>query len=614
MTRKINMLFGSLMLFLGIVLAAYFLQREKAAFLDELNERAKTTLDSLTAGSEYWVLTGNVENLSKLAASVLRQKDAVYCEIRDAKGKLLFQGGESAVSPLDREYHADITARKSVRTSEESLLLGGQEAEAGAEKIGTASIRFSLAGLAITLRHERNLAALIVVLTVFAAFLSCALMIKIILGRPIADLISGTTRIGAGELSYRVRIRAGDEIGQLAGAFNSMTAKLQSVTVSRDDLSAEVAERRKAEEELLKLLSLHHATLESTADGILVIDTDNRVVTKNQKFVQLWCIPDDIASSDDDEKLLACVLGQLTDPEGFIAEVKRLYAHPAEESFDTVNFKDGRIFERFSLPQKIGDRIVGRVWNFRDITERRKLEEKVAARTEKLKLANEELEAFTYSASHDLRAPLRRIDGFSALLEQECGRLMGPGGSDYLARIRKGCRQMAEVVDDLLKLSRVMRQEIKFNKVDLSALAREAAGRLLDVEPGRAVKFKAAENLCVTGDAGLLREVIDNLLENAWKFTKKTKNAAVEFGATEQGGETAYFVKDNGEGFDMKFYGKLFHPFQRLHSPDEFPGTGVGLSTVRRIVERHGGKIWAEAAEGKGAAFYFTVPARQAHK
>ena len=241
------------------------------------------------------------------------------------------------------------------------------------------------------------------------------------------------------------------------------------------------------------------------------------------------------------------------------------------------------------------------------------LEVNVAARTEELKLANEELEAFNYSASHDLRAPIRRIDGFSALLEQECAGVIGPGPKDYLARIRKGCLQMTAVVDDLLKLSRIMRQGIQFERVDLSALAREAAGRLLEAEPGRAVQFKTAENLCAAGDAGLLGEVITNLLENAWKFTRKTENAAVEFGATERGGETVYFVKDNGKGFDMKYSDKLFQPFQRLHSPDEYPGTGVGLSTVRRIVERHDGRIWAEAAEEKGAAFYFTInPPKQA--
>lgn len=235
------------------------------------------------------------------------------------------------------------------------------------------------------------------------------------------------------------------------------------------------------------------------------------------------------------------------------------------------------------------------------------LEEKVAARTAELKSANEELEAFTYSASHDLRAPIRRIDGFSSLLEQESAGAISACAQDYLARIRKGCRQMTAVVDDLLKLSRVLRQDIKFTEVDLSGLAREAAARLAETEPGRAVKFKAAGNVHVTGDAGLLGEVMDNLLENAWKFTGKTEGASVEFGALERGGETVYYVKDNGRGFDMKFSAKLFQPFQRLHSPNEFPGTGVGLSTVRRIIERHGGKIWTEAAENKGAAFYFTI-------
>lgn len=234
------------------------------------------------------------------------------------------------------------------------------------------------------------------------------------------------------------------------------------------------------------------------------------------------------------------------------------------------------------------------------------LEAKVEERTAELKLANEELEAFTYSASHDLRAPIRRIDGFSALLEQECDS-MPPVFRDYLARIRKGCSQMTGVVDNLLTLSRVLRQDVKRERVDLSALAREAAEHLAGDEPGRTVEFTLAEGLAAAGDEGLLREVVENLLANAWKFTSKTAVAEVEFGVLEQGGARVYFVKDNGRGFDMKYAPRLFRPFKRLHSPNEFPGTGVGLSTVRRIVERHGGRIWAESAEDQGATFYFTL-------
>jgi signal transduction histidine kinase len=224
-----------------------------------------------------------------------------------------------------------------------------------------------------------------------------------------------------------------------------------------------------------------------------------------------------------------------------------------------------------------------------------------------LREANSELEAFNYAVSHDLRAPIRRIAAFISLLEQECAGEVSAEGRGYLARISKGCGQLAAVVDGLLKLSRAIHLELKFEEVDLSALAAEAAERLAAAGSGRVVRFKAAQNLRAAGDAGLLREVMENLLDNAWKFTRETENAAVEFGTEERDGETVYFVKDNGKGFDMKSAGKLFQPFQRLHSPDEFPGTGVGLNTVRRIVERHGGRIWAEAAEDKGAVFYFTI-------
>lgn len=234
------------------------------------------------------------------------------------------------------------------------------------------------------------------------------------------------------------------------------------------------------------------------------------------------------------------------------------------------------------------------------------LEAKVEERTAELKLANEELEAFTYSASHDLRAPIRRIDGFSSLLEQECDGVT-PVFRDCLARIRKGCRQMTGVVDNLLALSRVLRQDVKREQVDLTELAREAAERLAGDEPDRPVRFILAEGLTAAGDEGLLREVVENLLANAWKFTRKTENATVEFGLLAQGGGKVYFVRDNGRGFDMKFVSKLFRPFKRLHSPNEFPGSGVGLSTVRRIVEHHGGRIWAESAENQGACFYFTL-------
>ncbi|HCC47911.1 MAG TPA: hypothetical protein DEQ38_07340 [Elusimicrobia bacterium] len=247
------------------------------------------------------------------------------------------------------------------------------------------------------------------------------------------------------------------------------------------------------------------------------------------------------------------------------------------------------------------------------------MEGKVRERTAELRLANKELEAFTYSASHDLRAPLRRIDGFSSLLEEDCAAQLSEEGREHLGRIRAGCRQMAQVIDSLLRLSRVMRQELDMKELDLSALAEEIFAGLRETEPLRKVQFTAAGGLTAVGDRVLLGEVLENLLSNAWKFTGKTAAPVIEFGASEKDGERIYFVRDNGKGFDMKYAGKLFRPFQRLHSPAEFPGTGIGLTTVQRIIERHGGRIWVEGEEDRGAVFYFTLHGRenggsQAHK
>lgn len=241
------------------------------------------------------------------------------------------------------------------------------------------------------------------------------------------------------------------------------------------------------------------------------------------------------------------------------------------------------------------------------------LEEKVAERTAELRTANRELEAFTFSASHDLRAPLRRIDGFSSLLEEDYARGFDETGRKYLSRMRAGCRQMDEVINSLLKLSYINRQELTVRPVDLTAMAKAVAGQLSESEPGRRAEIIVAEGLAAAGDPGLLEEAVENLLNNAWKFTSKTELARIEFGETkaEKGGK-AYFVKDNGAGFDMAYAGKLFQPFQRLHSASVFPGTGIGLSTVQRIIERHGGRIWAEGKEGEGAVFYFTLGAAAA--
>jgi signal transduction histidine kinase len=252
------------------------------------------------------------------------------------------------------------------------------------------------------------------------------------------------------------------------------------------------------------------------------------------------------------------------------------------------------------------------------------LECKVMERTAELAAANQELEAFSYSVSHDLRAPLRAIDGFSQAVIEDYADKLGDHGKNHLNRVRTATQHMGHLIDDLIKLARVARAEMKREAVDLSALAGAVLANLQASEPARKVEWRVEPGLVATGDANLLRVALDNLLGNAWKFTGKKARARIEFGVLQQAspgmdevdrlgnklpktGEQVFFVRDNGVGFDMTYAGKLFSAFQRLHNVSEFPGTGIGLATVRRIVHRHGGRVWAEGVAGKGATFYFSL-------
>ncbi|MBN1607363.1 MAG: hypothetical protein JW940_12065 [Polyangiaceae bacterium] len=268
--------------------------------------------------------------------------------------------------------------------------------------------------------------------------------------------------------------------------------------------------------------------------------------------------------------------------------------------------------ERTAELQRVNDRLL------REISERRRAEDEVrqlndglerlvAERTRQLEAVNKELEAFAYSVSHDLRAPLRAVEGFSQALLEDYQAALDARGKDYLQRASGEARRMARLIEDLLVLSRVTRAEMSLERVDLSALALEVVEMLRRGDPSRRVGVEVQDGLVARADPRLLRQLLENLLGNAWKFTSRREEARIEFGAEGPAGAETFFVRDNGAGFDMEYAGKLFAPFQRLHAMTEFPGTGVGLSTVQRIVTRHGGRAWAEGAPGEGATFYFTL-------
>ncbi len=263
--------------------------------------------------------------------------------------------------------------------------------------------------------------------------------------------------------------------------------------------------------------------------------------------------------------------------------------------------------------------VTGALSTARDITEQRaaeealqrlneELEERVAHRTSELEISNRELESFAYSISHDLRAPLRAINGYSAALLEDNQDRLDEASQEHLCRLRRASMRMGQLIDVLLRLARVTRDEIVARPVDLSSLAHRIASDLQAEAPGRRVTFSIAPDLHSLGDPRLLRLALYNLLHNAWKFTSMREQAAIEFGGSRNEGKTVFRVHDNGVGFDMDYAGKLFGPFQRLHRADEFPGTGVGLATVQRVVERHGGRVWVEAVPDQGVTVYFTLP------
>lgn len=422
--------------------------------------------------------------------------------------------------------------------------------------------------------------------------------------RPILSMADVARRVvNSRDFSQRVSKTSDDEVGTLVEAFNDMLEQIQH----RDDaLSKKEAQTR--------------TILESALHSFIIMDRNGLVQEFNPTAEQTFGYSRDEVIGKEMAPLIIPPATRDRHREGLehyletgegkvIGRRMEMTAmrsdgseFPVEMGITRVESEDTPLFSAFIA----------------DITERKQaeeairelnaeLEQRVRDRTAQLEMANSELESFCYSVSHDLRSPLRAIDGFSEALVEDLPEDLPKQAAGYLGRIRSATQRMGHLIDDLLNLSKVTRSGVDFTEVDISALASEVVEALRQQEPDRKVEVSIWDNMTVTGDARLLRVALENLVGNAWKFTNQVESPRIEVGRMQIDDKSVYFVRDNGAGFDMKYADKLFGPFQRLHRVEEYPGTGIGLATVQRIVHRHGGKVWAEATPGKGAVFYFSL-------
>lgn len=371
---------------------------------------------------------------------------------------------------------------------------------------------------------------------------------------------------------------------------------------------------RQESEKLRVLSSRHEAILAAVPEIIMEVDNNKVYTWANSVGIEFF--GEDVIGKE--------AAFYFEDDQDTYVIVKPLFNY-AEDVIYLENWQRRRDGEKRLLAwwcralKDENGQITGALSSARDITEIKlaeeeikrlnaDLEQRVIDRTAQLEAANRELEAFSYSVSHDLRAPLRSIDGFSQALLEHCGNNLDEKGKTYLDRVRRATQNMGRLIDDMLKLSRITQAEFKRQNVNLSNMITEITKAHQRDNPDKAVDFAIQDGVIIQGDPYLMQIAMENLMGNAWKFTGKAAYSKIEFGTTVREGKTVCFIRDNGAGFDMAYVGKLFGSFQRLHTTSEFPGTGIGLATVQRIINRHKGRIWAEGEVGKGATFYFTVP------
>ena len=599
----------------GASLLAYDLHGARQALTEDLGTQAELIGRACTPALQFDDPKAANDNLALLKARPIIDAAAVY----NGKGAMFGHYIRDGAAP--ETYPALGGGEDEVHFSGQDVFVNRRIIDDSHEIVGFIYLHAHY-NIYDRARNYLSIVLLVGALALLVALL-LSLWMQLTVTRPILA-ITGLAQqvVERGDYTLRAHKSTDDEIGYLVDAFNRMLGEIggrtEALEASNRELGHEIAERKGAEL-ALRTSEKRYRALVSTLSTVVWVANRRWEFEGEQASWEAYTGQGSneyrgggwrrAFHPEDQEALERFTEGASRGQQNSEIELRLWQA--ASAGYRIVSLKPVAVYDGAGeFREWIG--------TVTDVDDRRRaedeihrlnveLEERVRDRTKKLEEINGELEAFSYSVSHDLRAPLRAMDGFSQRLLNDYGAGLDQQAKGYLERIRNGASRMGQLIEDLLSLSRITRLELKRGEVDMSALAHQILHELQQRDPERKVETSVWEGVHVDADLRMVRVALENLLGNAWKFSSKTEHPRVEFGMMQEGERKVMFVRDNGAGFDMAYADKLFGPFQRLHGIHEFPGTGIGLATVHRIVSRHGGRIWCQAKPDGGATFFFTL-------
>lgn len=590
----------------SVVYSYYVIDKERDLAMTRLNsaiEESERLLKVVMAGPLY---DGNIPQLRENIISFFKNPDIISISLKEYNGDISISEQRDQSGEVGEQIISKVVISRSIDDLGEMILV------------------YSTALIEQRLSQSRNELALFTLILMVLVTL-VILYIAQGLSKPIENLTLAARKMAGGDLEQSVSLQGAEELVVLGQSFlkmrDSIKEKIDDLADKNKRLNLEIREHMHTQGALQESEQKYRTLFEKSRTPMMLI--------KGRSFIDGNRAVLDTLGLNSVEELRQLTLDDISpefQPDGtpsikhLVERNNKLNSIGNSTSFETFHRrKNGELFPvavHATVVSIEGELIKHAIWQ--DISARKQaelelqtyraqLEDLVRERTDELEAVNKELEAFSYSVSHDLRAPLRAIDGFSQALLEDYGEQLDDVGQDFLKRVRAGAQNMAVLIDSMLQLSRMNRVEMKLEDVDLSQIAEEILDNLIRREPERHVNFQIQPNMKARGDRGLLRILLENLLGNAWKYSAKKDLAEIEFGWHEDNQPLEFYVRDNGAGFDMRYKDKLFGAFQRLHDNNEFEGTGIGLATVQRVIARHHGKVWADAEVDKGATFHFTL-------